>query len=114
MRIFGRDPALWLALFAVVIKCVAAFWIDLGIEQQSALNATAAAVVGVATAIIVHDGISAAILGGVQAVLALAIGFGLRLDPDSQAIVMSLIATVVAMFERTQVTAPVGPNGALR
>lgn len=109
MQIFGREPALWLAAIAALIKLVSAFWLELSIDQQSGLNAIAAAMVGVITASIVKDGLNAAILGFVQAGLALAIGFGLHLLPANQAIIMAGIGTIIAMFTRTQATAPVPP-----
>jgi len=104
VRILGREPALWLSLASTIIKLIAAFWLGLGIEQQSALNAVLAAIVGLWIAAVVKDGLGAAALGIVQALLALAIGFGLHLDPENQALIMTLAGTVVAMFIRTQVT----------
>ncbi|MFF7725236.1 hypothetical protein [Streptomyces sp. NPDC008001] len=53
-----------------------------------------------------HDAIGAAALGLAQAVLALAVGFGLDWNSDRQAVVMSLLTVIVGMFDRTQVTAP--------
>lgn len=107
MKIFGREPALLLGLVAVIVKVVAAFGVDVTADQQAWINAVAAAVVGLGLAIMAHDGVSAAILGLVQAVIALAVGFGLDWSADKQAIVMSFAAAAVAMFDRTQVTAPV-------
>lgn len=110
-KIFGRDPALWLGLFAVAIKLAAAFWWNLSGDQQALLNAVAAGVVGIVVAVLVRDGQVAAILGGVQALMALAVGFGLDWSAERQAVVMAAAAAVAAMFERTQVTAPVpGPG----
>lgn len=106
MRIFGREPALWLALVAVLVKTGAAFGLNVSADQQSAVNAVAAAVVGLAVAYIAHDGLSAAVLGAAQSVIALAVGFGLHWSADQQAVTMSLIAVLVGMFVRTQVTAP--------
>jgi hypothetical protein len=106
-KIFGREPALWLGLFAIIVKVVSAFWIHTSTDQQSVINACAAAAVGVAVAFSTHDGVSAAILGFVQATIALGVGFGLHWSPDQQAMVMSLAAALVAMFTRTQVTAKV-------
>lgn len=108
--IFGREPALYITLAATAIKLIAAFVIDLNTGQQSALNAVVAAAAGLAIAHIVRDGQVAAILGIVQAFIALAIGFGLKIDPDAQAVIMSFVATAAAMFTRTQVTAPVQPQ----
>lgn len=107
MRIFGRDPALWLGAASVVVKLVAAFWVDLTVDQQSGLNAVAAALVGLIIASVVRDGQVAAILGLAQAMLALAIGFGLDVGAEHQAVIMSFVGMVVTAFTRTQVTPPV-------
>ncbi|MFJ8677208.1 hypothetical protein [Streptomyces sp. NPDC093589] len=107
MKIFGREPALLLGLFAIVVKLAAAFGLDVSSEQQAWVNAVAAAAVGLALAVMAGDGVSAAVLGFVQAALALAVGLGLDWSDDRQAVVMSFAAAVVAMWDRTQVTAPV-------
>jgi hypothetical protein len=91
MKIFGREPAAWLALIAVAVKLSTAFGLDLTDGQQAVINAVAAA------------------LGFVQAALALAVGFGLHWSPEQQAVVMSFVSALVAMWTRTQVTAPVPP-----
>lgn len=106
-KIFGREPVLWLSLVAIVVKVVSAFLVHVSTDQQAVINAAAAAVAGLLVALTTHDGVSGAILGVVQAMLALGVGFGLKWTPDQQAMVMSLAATIVAMFVRTQVTAPV-------
>lgn len=112
MRLLGRDPALLLALFAAALKLGCAFWLDLTGDQQAILNAAAAALVGLALAVFVrHDGQVAAILGAVQAVLALAVGFGLHLDGVQQALIMSFVGTALAAFVRTQVIPPVSSVG---
>lgn len=109
--IFGREPALWLALVAVGVKLLSAFVVNVSTDQQAVINAAAAAVAGLIVAAQTHDGIASAALGLVQAMVALAVGFGLHWSPDQQAIVMSFAAAVVAMFVRTQVSAPVPPVG---
>jgi uncharacterized membrane protein YjjP (DUF1212 family) len=110
MKIFGREPALWAAFASAAIKLVAAFWINLSVDQQSALNAIVAALLGLAVAFLVRDGIQAAVLGFVQALLALGIGFGLHIAAENQAVIMSFVAVAVGMFVRTQVGAPVPPQ----
>jgi hypothetical protein len=42
-----------------------------------------------------------------QAVMALFVGFGLNWTADKQGLVMATVAALLALFERTQVTAPV-------
>lgn len=106
MYAFKRDPALFISLGATTVRLFAAFIVDLNADQQALLNAVIAAVAGVAICVIVRDGLPAAILGLVQALLALAIGFGLHVDPDNQALIMSGVGTAMAMFVRTQVIAP--------
>ncbi|MFC1410519.1 hypothetical protein ACEZCY_14775 [Streptacidiphilus sp. N1-12] len=105
--IFGREPVLWLALVAVIVKFISAFLFHVSVDQQAVINAAAAAVLGLLIALSTRDGVNAAILGFIQAFVALAVGFGLHLDADHQALLMSLATAVLAMFTRTQVTAPV-------
>jgi len=107
VKIWGREPALWLSFVATLVKLVAAFWVHLSDEQQAVINALAAAVVGLLVARIVHDGVSAAVLGFAQSALALAVGFGLHMAADRQATIMSAVGIGIAMFVRTQATAPV-------
>lgn len=107
MKILGREPAVLLGLVAVLVKLVAAFGVDVSSEQQAVINAVAAAAVGVTLAVMASDGIGAALLGFIQAALALAVGFGLDWSAEQQAVVLSVAAGVVAMWDRTQVTAPV-------
>lgn len=106
VKILGREPAAILAFSAIVVKLVAAFWVVVTPDQQTWINAVIAAIVGLVVAVIVHDGLIAAITGGAQAVLALSVGFGLDWSTDKQAIVMSAVALASAFFIRTQVTAP--------
>ncbi|WP_052397244.1 hypothetical protein [Streptomyces sp. NRRL F-5123] len=109
MKIFGREPALWLALIAVTVKLIAAFGVNVSGDQQAVINTVAAAAVGILVAATTHDGLGAAVLNFVQAGIAAAVGFGLDWSADRQAVVMSAAAAIVAMWTRTQVTAPVPP-----
>jgi hypothetical protein len=112
-RIFGRDPALILTLVATAIRLLGAFVIDLSDGQQAALNAVATAGLSFVLAKAVRrEGQVPAFLGLVQALLALAIGFGLDLSAENQAVIMSFVGAAAAMFTRTQVQAPVPPSDA--
>jgi hypothetical protein len=111
VKLFGREPAALLSLIAVVVKLVAAFGVEVSGEQQAVINAVAAAAVGVALAAMANDGMGAALVGFIQAALALAVGFGLDWSAEQQAVVLSVAAGVVAMWDRTQVTAPVPATG---
>jgi hypothetical protein len=83
-----------------------------GARTPAVLNAAATAVAGLIVALVVRkDGQVAAILGVAQALLALAIGFGLDLSAERQAVVMSVVGAVAAAFIRSQVVAPVSADG---
>jgi hypothetical protein len=107
MKIFGREPALVLGLFAAAVKLVSAFWLHTSINQQALVNTVAAAAVALIIAFQVHDGAGAAFLGFTQAAIAAAVGFGLHWSPDNQAVVFAFVSAAVAAYTRTQVTAPV-------
>jgi hypothetical protein len=105
--IFKREPAAWLALFAICVKLAVAFGLDASTDVQAWTNAVAAAAMGLLVAVIAKDGVGAAIIGFAQADLALAVGLGLHWSTDRQAVVLSAVTFVVGMWDRTQVTAPV-------
>jgi nicotinamide riboside transporter PnuC len=109
MRIFGRNPAVWLALFGALVSALGAFVFNISPDAEGALNAVAALVVGVITAIVVHDGVSAAVLGLIKGLFLLMVAFGLNLSAERQAVLYALAAAVLAAFVQTQVVAPVGP-----
>jgi len=105
VKIFGREPALWLAAIAAVVSLGSQFIWHLSDEQQSIINAAAVALVGLLTALSVDEEQTVpAILGLISALVALGMGFGWHLDPTDQAVIMSAAAGIVAMFVRTQVT----------
>lgn len=90
-----------------------AFLFNMTPDQQSLINAASVTVFGLLTAwFIAKDGLTAAILGFLKAVLSLAVGFGLHLSADKQSLIMILASAVAAMFVRTQATAPVSASGA--
>jgi uncharacterized membrane protein YeaQ/YmgE (transglycosylase-associated protein family) len=108
---FRRDPALWLTLVATAVRLLSAYVLNWSADQQAVVNAVAAALAGVIVALAVrHDGQVAAIMGFVSALLALAVGFGWHLSAEQQAMIMSFVGAVAAMFVRTQVGARVGPT----
>jgi len=107
MKILGREPALWLALVGALVSFLSTFVLHLSIDQVGSIDAAAALVLGLITAWMTHDGLSAAILGLVHGVVALAMSFGLHFTTGEQTIFFSLVAAIVAMFVRTQATAPV-------
>lgn len=111
--LFGREPAVWAGLVAVVVQFVAAFILNVSQNVQTGVNIAAVAVLGLLVAIKVHDGVVAALTGVAQAAVALGMNLGLDWSADKQAAWMALVTVVAQAFVRTQVTAPV-PAAAIR
>lgn len=112
MKIFGREPALWMALVATVISAIGSFVVHLSVDQEGALNGVVAAIVGLIVWKLTSDGGPALILGFVKAGIVLAAAFHFNMATDKQTILMTLVSAVVAMFVRTQVGAPEPPPAA--
>lgn len=108
MKIFGREPVYILGFIAIVLKLGAAYGLDVSDTQQALINAALAAVVAVASAVVLKSGAAAAaILNAAQAVLALFLGFGLDISAQAQAGWMSLVAAGLALVLHREVTAPI-------
>jgi hypothetical protein len=105
-RIFGREPAAVLAFVSVIVKLASAYVFHATETQQATVNTVAACAVALLIAISAHDSIGAAVFNLAQAVIAAAVGFGLKLDADHQALWLSLVTVVIGLWSRTQVTAP--------
>jgi hypothetical protein len=114
-KIFGREPALWLAVVAAAVQLVAYWVFPLTDAQQGVINAVATALFGTITAFAVsaEKGVPF-LLGLLQALIALALAFGLKLDPGAQVAIMAFATTVASFITRTQVVAPVPPSATVR
>lgn len=108
MKIFGREPALWLGFIAAAVQSLTAFGIDVSPNVQTAVNAIAAAIVAIILAVVLKDGaLGAALMQLAAAGMALVVGLGLDWNTERQGWVMALVAAGIALFTRTQVTPPV-------
>lgn len=112
MKVFGRDPVLWLGLLAAIVQFVSAFFFPISIETQGLIAAFAVAIVGVVQAVVVRDGSAVpAVTGFFKAGIALGLAFGLKWTPEQQAEVMFVVQSVLALLVRPQVTAPIDAQG---
>jgi hypothetical protein len=113
MRILGRDPAVWAALVAVAVQFLVAWGVDFTEEQQACINAAATAVMGLAIAwAAAKDRVIPAAAGLLGAVLQLGVSFGWDITQDQIASAGALLTALLALYLRTQVTAPITPDGA--
>ena len=111
-KLFGRDPALWSALFVSVVSVLGTFVFHFTVDQEGALNGVFAAAMGIVVWAVTKDGAPALILGFAKALILTAAAWHFDLPADRQVILMTLLSAIVAMFVRTQVAAPVPPPAA--
>lgn len=110
--IWGREPAVWLALFAALVQGISGFFFHLTDDQQGVLNAAAVAFFGLVTAFAVKgDYLLPGILGMIKAVFALGLAFGAHFAPDKQSLVMILVTAAFTTIVRKNVVAPIDPSG---
>jgi hypothetical protein len=111
-----RYPAAVLLGLSTLLQMLVAFGMDLSDGKTGAINAVAAAVFGVATAVVLaHDRLLPAILGFGQALATLFIAFGAHLTDSQVSTALALLAAVVTpligAFVHTQATAQVDAHG---
>jgi hypothetical protein len=106
--VFLRDSALWLGLIAVLTQLGTAFYAPFSAELQGAVNAVVVAAAGLLTAAFAAaDRVPPAVLGFVQAGMALALAFGFALSPYLQSTIMTAVTAAFAAYARTQIVSRV-------
>jgi hypothetical protein len=109
MKIFGREPAVWVGFIeAAIALAMAAGWIDITADQTAQIMAVVVAVFGVLTAYLTHDTMLGVLVGLTKATLALIVGFGFTLSPELTASIIAFVVVVVGLFQRTQTTPEAG------
>lgn len=112
MFLLGREPAALAAVARAGIALFAAFVLPLSIEQQGAMNAVIAAVLGIGVAVSVADEKAWPLLVGlVEAAVYLGVSFGWRVPAEKQALIVAFTAALVAVVVRDRVDAPVDRLG---
>lgn len=106
MKIFGREPALILALIAAVLSFAGAAGLPVSSEQAALVVAAVNAVFGVVAALTTRPIAPTAFTALVTALAALAAGFGLHIAPDTLGALNAVIIALLALQSRGQV-APV-------
>jgi len=107
-RIFLRDSTLWLGFIAIATQLGTAFYAPFSVELQGSVNAVAVALAGLITAALAGaDRVPPAVLGFIQATMALALAFGLGLSPYVQSSVMAALTAGFAAYARTQIVSRV-------
>ena len=112
-KLFGREPAYFMALISSAIALATGLGLTLSVDQQGGLNAFVAAVFAAVTAWKLASNQSVAALVGVgKAGIALALAFGYHLSPELQSSSMLFVELLLTGFlVWPNVTAPVDEDG---
>lgn len=105
MKIFSREPALWIAVLSAALSLVATFGLGWLTTEQAALivaaiNAIAAAI----TAWAVRPVSPAVFTGAVAAVMAVVSAYGLDVSDGTLAAINTLTVAVLTLLTRGQVS----------
>lgn len=114
MKIFGRDPAVFLTqVNGGIIALVLLLKLD-DVVAGSIVGVTTAGTALVIAAVVKRDGQLAALVGLGRTVVALAVVLGVDWDPAFQILLIQALETVAGIFIRDRVDAPVDELGAKR
>lgn len=103
MKIFGREPAVYVGLVEAVLALALSFGLfGLTQEQTGALVACTAALLGLYTAYVTQDTLLGAAVGFVKAALVVGVTFGFALTDEQNGAVIALVAVVIGFWQRTQ------------
>jgi hypothetical protein len=106
-KVYGREPAMWLALLGAVWGVLSAFGLHFSDQTQSIVTAAVAAALGLAVAVQAGDGIIAAVNGLVVAAVSAVSYFALDWSAETQAQFVGAVMVVIGFITRALVTAPV-------
>jgi hypothetical protein len=109
MRIFGREPALFIAIISAAVSLIVTFNVGLSSEQAGAIVAVISALSAAATAAVTRPIAPAAFTGVVSAVAALLSAYGLHLSPGTIGAANGLVLAVLALLTRGQVSPTKSP-----
>lgn len=114
MKIFGREPALYVAIIETLVAFLVTFGLDgLSAEQATNIVAVAAVIGGAITAWTTVDTRLSAVTGVGRAILILLTSYGLNLSQEQVGLAVGVIAALAMVFvrdrtspEATVLTAP--------
>jgi hypothetical protein len=107
MKVFGREPAVYIAVVEALLAFLVTFGLDgLSAEQSTNILAVAVAAGGFLAAWATRDTLLAALGGVARAVLILATSYGLNLSQEQVGLAVVLVSAAGGIWLRTQ-TSPV-------
>lgn len=108
-KVFGREPAMWLAFLGAVWQVVSAFGLHFNAQTQSIVTAIIAGVLGLIVAVRVHDGIVSAVNGLIVAAVSAVSYYAMHWDAQGQAKLVGAVMVVFTFFVVRQNVTPTTP-----
>ena len=102
VKLFGKEPALVAALLQAVVSVFVTFKLGVSPEQGAFVSAGVAALVGAYTAYAVKQNLLPAIVAAFQALVAIAVAYGLHLDAAETGVLTALLVAGLGLYLRTQ------------
>lgn len=103
MKIFGREPAVYIAVIEAALALLVTFQLDgLSAEQSTNILALAVAAGGALAVWTTQDKLLAALSGVGRAVLVLGTSYGLNLSQEQVGLATVAISAVAGVWLRTQ------------
>lgn len=104
MKVFGREPAVWIGAIEAIIAVLVAF--NVGLDQHAAtLLITFIGVVGGGlTAWATTNGHLSIVVTVFKALLVMAVGFGATVSDEQIGLLAAVLVTIGALFNRSQNT----------
>jgi hypothetical protein len=110
MKLFGREPSLWIASIGTVLSLIAGFGLDwLTPEQAAIVVVVLNAILGVVNAVLVRPVAPAAFTYLVAAVATLVGAYGVEVSQSTVALINGAVLSVLALLLRGNVS-PVNPT----
>jgi uncharacterized membrane protein len=113
MKIFGREPSVWIGLIEAALAFILTtklFGDNLSPETMGAIMACVVAVLGFYTAFVTKDTLLGVGVGLAKAVIALFAAYGLALSTDQTGALIALVTVVFGFFQRTQTSPLLTPS----
>lgn len=96
--IFGREPAAITMAVMVTVALVSGFLTPIDAEAQALIQAVVGALLALVVAFMVRENVVPTILAALQAVVPLAVYYGLEWTPEQQALVFTATSVILGLI----------------
>ncbi|NJP24476.1 hypothetical protein FLW53_09690 [Microbispora sp. SCL1-1] len=109
MKIFNREPAVWVYAVNSLVALLVAFGLNLSQEQTGAITTIATGVLAAVVAVLTRPFVVSALTGAVGTVLTAVAAFGLELSSDQIGAFVTALGVVLSLVLRMNVTPAADP-----